>query len=333
MEQATLAQPPINFKKERDFSSKINVTFAFLSQNFRPLGKNLFLVAGPFALLVGIFYGIYQTYSLSGAFGTAGPNAWETMGNLPFMITSVILMIIFAFFSTSLVIAIVMRHLKTYISEGHTNISTSHLWRTIWSDLFSVLGTTFYMMVLFFFSFFLLAIPVGLSSLNGPNPVVIGIILFFGFIGLIFFCPALLLLYPIRSIEKVNVFSATGRLFKLTSGKWLSTVGLVIVISIIQSVMSIVFAVPMYIMMFVNAMHDLGGEGSAGPAFDLNGILITLSGGISMLGSFALYSILFIALTFQYFNLLERKEAKGLLERMEGFGKPKTEADDREEQY
>lgn len=333
MEQATLTRPLINFKKERSFSDKLNATFAFLSQNFKSMGKNLLLIAGPFALLAGIFYGVYQTYTLGFSFGASGPNPWANTGSMVVMVISIIMMIIFSFIATTLVVAIVMKHIKFYVAEGHSYMNTSQLWSTIWGDFFSVLGTTFYIMVLFVFSLLLLGIPVLLLSLDGPNPVVIGILMFFGFFGLMFFWPILLLLYPIRSMEKVNVFSATRRLFKLASGKWLSTVGLVIVVTIIQSIMSIAFAVPMYIIMFMNAMHGLEGEIPAEPAFGINGILLTLASGISMLGSFALYSILFIALTFQYFNLLEKKEAKGLLERMEGFGKPVTEADDHEEQY
>lgn len=333
MEQATLTPPVINFKKERNFSEKLNATFAFLSQNFRPMAKSLLLIAGPFALLTGIFYGIYQAYTLGTAFGTTGTNPWENAGNISYMVISIVMMVIFSFIATTLVVAIVMRHIKMYIREGHANISTSHLWSSIWGDFFRVLGTTFYMVVLFVFSIMLLAIPIGLLSLDGPNPVVIGLFMFFGFFVLLFFWPVLLLLFPIRSMERINVFSATGRLFKLASGKWLSTVGLVIVISIIQSIMSMAFAVPMYIMMFMNAMHAQEAELAAEPSFSLNSILFTLSAGFSMLGSFALYSILFIALTFQYFNLLEKKEAKGLLERMEDFGKPKADPDDHEEQY
>ena len=333
MEQATLTPPVINFKKERNFSEKLNATFAFLSQNFRPMAKNLLLIAGPFALLTGIFYGIYQTYATGGSFSPAGPNPAAVAGNMFFIFMGLGLMMLFSFIATALVVAIVMRHIKVYIAEGHANISTGHLWSSIWGDFFRVLGTTFYIGVLFFFSIMLLAIPILLSSLSRPNPVVIGLVMFFGFFGLMFFWPVLLLLFPIRSMERINVFSATGRLFKLAAGKWLSTVGLVIVVSVIHFVMSIAFAIPMYIIMFMNTMHSLESEMPVEPSFGLNGILLTLSTGFSMLGSFALYSILFIALTFQYFNLLEKKEAKGLLERMEGFGKPKTDSDDHKEQY
>lgn len=333
MQQATLPSSHINFKKERDFSQKLNATFAFLSQNMRHIGKNLLLIAGPFALITGIFYGIYQSYAFGSGFSTTGPNPWNNFGNMPLMVSSILGMIFFSFIATALVVAIVMRHIRTYIDKGHTNLSTSYLWSTIWGDFFRVLGTTVYMFGFFIVCIFLLAIPAGIMSINGPNPVVIGLYIFFAGFGLLFFWPSLLLLFPIRFMEKKGVISATGRLFKLASGKWLSTVGLVIIVTIIQSIISIVFAIPMYIIMFMKAFHSQDPDSVAESSVSLNNILLTLTSGISMLGSFAMYSLLFVAITFQYFNLLERKEAKGLLERMEDFGKPKTDIDEHEEQY
>ena len=90
----------------------------------------------------------------------------------------------------------------------------------------------------------------------------------------------------------------------------------------------------MYIVMFMKFFHAQEvGDMAASAALSLENILLTLTSGIYMLGSFALYGILFIAITFQYFNLLERKEAKGLLERMESFGMQKPDMEDHEEQY
>ena len=41
----------INFARTRDFSQKINATFAFLKQNFKPLSKSLLIIAGPSVLI------------------------------------------------------------------------------------------------------------------------------------------------------------------------------------------------------------------------------------------------------------------------------------------
>lgn len=335
MQQATLAHRPIDFKKERNFSQKLNVTFEFLSQNFKPIGKNLLLIAGPFALLTGICYSIYQTYTFGAAMqaGTGAIGTGPGPENLVLLGAATIGMVFFSFISLTLVVAIVMRHIQQYVKEGHCHIDRKEVWRNLGRDFFRVLGTSISIFLALMIATGAFIVPMVVLSQGNPNPVLIAIMGLLLFFSVLIVVPAFTLLYPIRSMERKNIFSAFDRMFKLLSGKWLSTAGLVIVVVIIQSVMSIVFAVPMYIMMFMQVMHMQGGEGAAESPGVVYEVLFSLSSGISMLGSFALYSIMFIAITFQYFNLVERKEASGLLERLESFGAPQTDPHDEDEHY
>ena len=334
MQQATLNHRPINFKKERNFSQKLNATFEFLSQNFKPIGKNVLLISGPFALLTGIFYGIYQTYTFGAAISAGEGTIPEPVDNLAMLGVSSLGMLFFSLIALTLVVAIVMRHIRQYIKEGHTNIPTGELWNSIGRDFFRVLGTSLSLIFATVISIGLLMVPVFTLGIANPGPLFIGFLMLVLFAFFLIVTPALMLLYPIRSIEGVGIFKAFGRMFKLISGKWLSTAGLVFVSSIIVSVASAIFAIPMYIMLFMQMLHITEGEITAAPATGgLYSILFSLASGISMLGSFALYSLLFIAVTFQYFNLVERREASGLLERLESFGEPQTDPYDEDEHY
>ncbi|WP_017733213.1 V-type ATP synthase subunit I domain-containing protein [Nafulsella turpanensis] len=333
MQQATLHHRPINFKKERSFSQKLNATFEFLSQNFRPITKNILLIAGPFALLTGIFYGMYQGETFGAVlagrndpFGAEGPNT-------ALLVTGVIGMMVCSIIALTLIVAVTMRHLRQYIAEGHARISTGAVWAGIGREFFQVLGTSIALLIGVLFATGIIALPVILLSAAEPTPVLIGLMMLLMFIAILIIYPALTLLYPIRSMEGVGIFTAFSRLFKLISGKWLSTAGLVIIVGFIQSIMGIIFAVPMYIMMFMQVMHVADGEATAEAPGMLYNILFSLASGVSMLGSFALYSILFIAITFQYYSLRERKEASGLLERMESFGVQKNDLHDEDEHY
>ena len=53
----------IEFQQARDFSKKINVTFEFIKQNFKPLFKSILFIAGP-PMLVGsvLAGGLYSDY-------------------------------------------------------------------------------------------------------------------------------------------------------------------------------------------------------------------------------------------------------------------------------
>ncbi len=334
MQQATLTHRPIDFKKERNFSQKLNATFEFLSQNFKPIGKNLLLIAGPFALLTGICYGIYQTYTFSAAIAvsTGTFNAGTDNSNL-LLGAGIVGMVFFSFIALTLVVAIVMRHIQQYIKEGQCHLSSSELRKSLGRDFFRVLGTTIFIVVALMLAMGIIATPLFTLSQGNPNPVLIffiGLLLLFSMLIVV---PAFTLLYPIRSMEKRNIFTSFGRMFTLLSGKWFSTAGLVIVAGIIQSIMSVVFAVPMYIMLFLQVMHSTNPEAGMESPGLVYSILFSLTSGLSMLGSFALYSILFIAITFQYYNLVERREAAGLLERLETFGAQQTDPHDEDEHY
>lgn len=333
MQQALLNPKKIRFRKERSFSKKLDATFAFLSENIRPLGKNILLIAGPFALLAGICYGIYQSYTFGAAMGGVMANL-DSSANIALLGAGVLGMIFFSLMATTMVIAITMQYVRQYINEGPVHHSTAYLWKNIWKEFFSVLGTSIVLFFSMLILLFILALPIGLVSAASPNPVIIGFIIFFVMIAFFLILPAFLLLYPIRSIEKVGVFTAFDRMFRLISGKWLSTSGLVIVTTLIQGVIAMVFAIPMYIFLFMQFMHSTEENGSfSSPGGAIGEIILALTSAFSMVGSVALYSLVMIAVSFQYFNLVERKEATGLLERIDKFGEKNADPEDEEEHY
>ena len=49
----------IEFHRTRDFSRKLNATFEFVKQNFKPLGKSILFIAGPPVLLASLVSGSF----------------------------------------------------------------------------------------------------------------------------------------------------------------------------------------------------------------------------------------------------------------------------------
>lgn len=334
MQQTILPQQMIRFRKERNFSEKLNATFAFMSEHIKPIGTNIMLIAGPFALLAGICYSVYQSYTFNAAFSDNLGSAAESAPDVGLMAAGIIGMFLFSLLAFTLVVAIVMRHIRLYIAEGHCRIGTEFLWKNIWKDFFSVLGTSVVIMLLFSALMIVVLVPFSLFAAGtGSGPVLIVGVMLFMFFAIFLSSPAFLLLYPIRSIEQKGIFQALSRLFRLISGKWLSTAGLVIVMYIIQMVIASVFSIPMYIILFMKGMHAADPEAVLQGGGSVNDILFSLAGGLSMLGSFALYGLVMIAVTFQYFNLVERRDATGLLERIDTFGEKKDNPEDEEEHY
>ncbi len=169
------------------------------------------------------------------------------------------------------------------------------------------------------------------ASRNIGKIIVAGIIttIMIGFATMLLLIPgiyvavAVTFVYVIIIVEDGPIFESIGRSFSLIKSKWWSTFGLVIVMSIVVGLMQLVFAIPTYINLFVKGIHrNL-------LTFDPGTII---SNTIGSIGLSLLYPLLFIAIAFQYFNMVERHESKGLLNQIDIAGKqteplPKNEGE------
>ena len=59
------ASERVNFRQVREFAEIINVTFSFIRQNFKPLGKVIIYIVGPFILVSSLVGGFMQESMLS----------------------------------------------------------------------------------------------------------------------------------------------------------------------------------------------------------------------------------------------------------------------------
>ena len=141
------------------------------------------------------------------------------------------------------------------------------------------------------------------------------ILVVLGFIFLIipgiYLSISLSLIFIVRLEEKLRFFDAVSRCIKLIKNNWWFTFGLILVIGLIQVFLVYALYIPNYIMMFVTAFSGIDSETSG-----LNRILYIFTSIISSLGVL-IYSISTIAIAFHYYNLVERKEAPGLLEQID----------------
>ena len=151
------------------------------------------------------------------------------------------------------------------------------------------------------------------------------------FIGLFYFIIAISILFFVRAYEKIGFFVALSRCFFLIRDKWWSTFGLIFILSLVQSTISSLFLIPWYINFFISMMHTIDGDPFQEPSF-LSELVNNLFMTLYFIVSFLLYALPLIALAFQYLNLVELKEAKGLLSKIETIGQPRTE-ETKDEQY
>ncbi|QKJ99168.1 MAG: hypothetical protein HND40_06140 [Ignavibacteriota bacterium] len=200
-----------------------------------------------------------------------------------------------------------------YLSKTEfTPISIEEIWDSVKQNFYKVLGlnAVIFFLFLIYLTVFLLIIVAVSGGTSGSG---LGIFLFFIlFILLVFIMVKMCLAYMIMLYERIGIWASIQRSFYLTKNKWWFSFGLIFVLSLIQSLMGFIFQIPQYIIMVTTMFNSLDGSGVSG----VTEILIMLTSIIAAF-QYLLFSLIIIALAFLYFSLVEQKEGKGLIERIE----------------
>lgn len=313
----------INLREERDFGQKISDTFLFLQQNFASLFKSLLYYAGPVSLVAGVFMGLYQSNFLGLDPETIGgsDDPFQFMAQNVFNLNYVLTLIL-AGIARIVVIGVTFAYLAAYLERPGEPIGTAEVWQRFSRRFASLFLTTLlYLIGMFILSLlitmalillFFGAVPDSTQVLQRAWLIPIGI--FAVLVPAIFLAVRTGLFPPVIYIEGKGGAAAFGRSWRLVKGKWWSTFGLLVVMAIIVSIIGIAFQIPILLISFFKELLQWE-DGSSVQ------LIIILASIIGILGETLLYSILHIALGFQYFNLVERQESIGLMREIDSLGR------------
>jgi putative exporter of polyketide antibiotics len=324
----------IDFHRQRDFGRKMNATFEFIRQNFKPLFSSILVITGPSAFvsslvmgsLLGDFMGLMQSI------GNA--NNLNNASNLFLSATfwlQIFLLMVFATLTFVLSISTINNYVILYSEKKSNKIEVPEVWDRVRQTFWMYFGTSLLFFLLFIAVYIVMVIPVAILGAISPALVFLGMLLFI--VGLFYVLFGSSLTFFIRGYEKKGFFAALSRSFYLVRTKWWSTFGLIFLLSIIVGVISYIFMIPYYIVIFSTAMHQTNPETFTGPSETL--MLVTkLFFGLYYFAQILLSVLPNVGIAFQYFNLVELKEAKGLMKDLENFGKaPDPMANRPEEHY
>lgn len=288
-------QPILNLQEKRDIGQVINVTFTLIRITFKPMYKDLLLIAGPFYLLGGIFSALTQYHSISTIF--------ERLGNYRYFS-------LYQFFSPeyylywfcilagwSLSFCIAVNHVLQYKINGSSGYNPQEVRRAIMGDVFKVFFGTF------------------LNIL-----AIIGASLFFLIPGIYLLVANSLLATVLVLDKQKNVFQAFSESRRLISDNWWRSLGLGILILLIMGAISMIFALPMAIANFIitfNSLRD-GGVKSYLPLY-----MVLMA--ITQLGTLLVSPISNIASAVYYYSLKEEKDHSGLMDNIGKIGTQDTE--------
>lgn len=320
----------IEYHHARDFSRKMNATFEFIKQNWKSLGKASLVIAGPpvfiASLIMGSFYGDF--FNL-GNFNGDPDAALSLFTSVRFWLQLLLAMVLFMLASV-MSIATINNYILLY-EELKTNvIPTSLVWERVRATFTMYLGTTFLFMLTVMAAGCIAAIVLGTLSAISSVLLVLGI--WAVVIGMFYVIFGASLTFIIRSYENLGFFPSLVRSFNLVKGKWWSTFGLIFILYFIMGLISYIPVIPVYIIMGVTVFHNVSTDPAANPMQGMGGVMTvftTLYYTVQMI----LSALPNIGIAFQYFNLVERKEAKGLMASIDSFGDQTPPAPPADETY
>lgn len=286
----------IELFQQRDFGNKINATFQYITWNFRSLGLALLYIVGPVALAAGIAAGVMQSNMLRLVRESASAStndfsaAFQMIGFLSspsFWLTA-----LFSLLANVAVILTTYAHMKVYERNQGSFVSVAE----VWAEVEPLIGRAILISIL--------------------NSIIVGVSFLFLFIPGIYLAIVLSLSLAVTSFENTDFGATWSRCFQLIRDKWWSTFGLIVVMTLIVAVVGIIFSLPAAIIGFLTGAKLL-------PSVSV--VWLMLGNVINQIGRTLLNVVIYTAIGFQYTNLVERQEGRGIQSAIDTIGTAPTQ--------
>jgi len=278
----------IEFNKERDFGEIFNATFTFISQNFKQLGLAIIYYALPFLLFISIMMSMVYKDMLNFSIDPYGSSIGSFINNY-------LLIILCYVAGYTIIMATVCGYISLYVRHGKDNFTVTDVWEVIKNKSLTIL----------------------LAFIIGFIMIILGTILLI--LPGIYLTISMSMIFFIIVHEDKGFGSALSRSFELTHKSWWWTLLLLLVMNILVSVVNMIFQIPQWIIVGINTFHKVSGGGVSGFS-----ALQTILTAIYFIISTILFSLPFIALSFQYFSIIEKTESPTLLQKIQDIGKDET---------
>ena len=294
----------IELRKTRNFSEKLNVTFEFIRQNFKGFIPAILYISVPLYIIGKIIISYYQNFIFPKS--VAEPDMTSFLGGMFGVFLPAYLFIGLGYlFNASLVYNYVSLYGER---DDPRTITINEISDYAKKDIGNIFVAGLLVGIVASLGFLLLIIP--------------GI-----YLGV-----TLSLITSVIILERKSVGDAFSRCFALIKEKWWSTFGLLFIAALIQGSMGAIFTIPEMVFTFIVTFHRETYDITATPPLWQQAGVI-LSSCLSAIGAGLLSCITYLALAFQYFNLVERKEASGLMAKLDSFGSQHDKQEDSREHY
>lgn len=192
----------------------------------------------------------------------------------------------FNFISVSMTVTTILSYLTLYRKNGNEAPTVQEVWAYVKSHIIKIFAA------------------------NVVIAIIVAIAFVFCILPGLYFLPVLSLILPIMMMEEARFGYAFDRCFKLVKGHWWQVFGSLFLVTIVLSAFSLAFMVPAGL---ITEVYALITGGSFAKIYQIPVL-------ISSICVQVLYALPIIALTLNYFSLIEQKEGSSLMRRIEMLG-------------
>ncbi len=311
----------------RPFGRKLNAVIEFIRYNSKPFGKSMLFIAGPFILVGSVLLTQFLNQTIMQSVRmTQGAMVEQN----PFSVISILSLlggVAAVFIGSVVLVSTVYEYMVLYDRRKSNQIEVIDVWNRVKRNMWPLLLTLLVFGVIIFVAYFILLMFMGLITMIHP---VFSVFTFFGFMILALFATAyFMMVIFVQVYEGKGMSNAFQRASFLIKDNLWSTVGIIFVTSLIQSTISTAFVIPMYANIIVYTLHNTSASVLEEPG-TMFMVINYISLAVYLLANYLLYAIPLLGVAFQYFNLAEKKEARGLMDRLESFGAVETDQDNEE---
>ena len=298
----------LELEKARSFGEKINATFEFIRLNFKPLVWSMTVISLPAILIatvsvIMIWEEFMDFFSMVGA-GNPEEIPWDLFNYG--LILTVASLLAFIFVQVT-----ILEYLNIYREKRSNQITVSEVWDKVKESIVKTFVISFLLALVFIGVYgIMVLLAVGLQDVPFLAVLVIIVSIFVIFYAAV----AISIFYNILINENRDISdfgSILNRCFFLIKGKWWSTFGIIFISSLIVGGLTYLVNIPMFILGMGSFMFDPESIDPNDPSAIFSAMAILY--GVNIFLRFFLQIIPTLAVSFQYFNLVELKEAKGLM--------------------
>lgn len=322
--------PKLKLNRIRDFGEIFSDTFAMLKQVIKVLAKSILFYLLPIIIIISIFYANFMSkvLAISADPGNFGADNGIMLG----LFYAVV--ILFSIISTIIYMGIVNGIILNYENEENPeNITRENVWAFFKKNVGRLLKATLAFIGVFLIVMLLFAGLVGggiaLIDSAGAGAGAAAFIVFLlllivmGFLFFFFF-GHFMMFWIVYLKEGTTIMGAIRRTYDLIKGHWLPTFGVALIFSIIGGACYSIVYMPFMIVEQVISLNSI--RTGESPSIFIT-IFRAIGYAVAMFSSFIAYSVVYIGIGLQYFNLLEIKSGSGMSEMIDSIGTFEKEED------